>query len=648
MGGKVLKKWLALFLLPFVLMFTAQSVSAADDITGHYFEDNMRELISLGYLKGVVKDGQTYYEPDRDVTRAEFAAFLVRVLEAENLEVINPKNFSDVKQGAWYYGVVQQAAEMNVVNGTPDGKFNPNAPISREAMASMMNGAFEYKGIKLPEANLTFKDASNIQTWAELSVKRMVYADIIAGYEDNTFRPAEDASRGATSAFLVRMMADLKNPPPPPVPNFYLATVTSNATTKVREYETYDAAKAAATQSNHVVLKDEKVVYMKSGVVSPAQKSPLAATLYSTSGFGTSLYSLVAGTETEFLDAGESWVKVKFNNTIGYFKMGDVTLHPSVKVTGYSYYLAESGKLTHYTYNVNTGAYGAYWYGSSGSLPNGKYKSTDGHTMKSVTTGQIYDKYQYFNVMPLYTRTSYTAEQLNNFVKTNKPSTYGSTPLETMGQAFKNVEAKYNVNAMYLLAHAIHESAWGTSALARDKKNLFGLKAYDGTAYESGASFPTYEACLEELVTEYLIKPNSGYFMESWKANGEVLGNKELGMNVRYASDPYWGQKIAGYMYRADKFLGSKERNAHKIAVTLPAYTNVRSDTTATVNNKLYQIAKAGTPVLVLNQVASRTNEGNWLEIAPENLNGANYAKAYVYSDGYTYGTNMKLLPLAE
>ncbi|RZT21547.1 S-layer homology domain-containing protein [Fictibacillus sp. BK138] len=642
-----MKKWLALLLLPFVLFFSSNAANAADDITGHYFEQDMRELIDLGYLKGTIKDGQTFYEPDRNVTRAEFAAFLVRILEAQNLEVINPKSFSDVKEGAWYYRVVQQAAEMNIVNGNPDGTFKPDAPISREAMSAMMNSAFEYKGIKLPETELKFKDTSSISSWAVLSVKRMVAAGIVKGNDDNTFRPAENATRGVTSAFLVRMINELKTPPPPPpAPNFHLATVTADATTKVKEYETYDAAKAAATQSNHVVLKDNKVVYMKSGVVAPAQIHPLASVLYKTSGFGDHYFSLVAGTETEFLDAGETWVKVKFNNTIGYFKMNEATLHPTVKVKGASYYKAEGGKLTHYTYNVNTDTYGAFWFGSSGSMPDGKYSSKDGHSFSG--NGNTYNMYQYFNVMPLYTKTSYTAEQLNDFVKNNKPDfAANNTILENLGQAFKNVEAKYNVNAMYLLSHAIHESGWGTSPLAIDKKNLFGIKAYDGSAYESGDTYKSYEACIEVLVKEYLLDPTSSYFIQGWKANGEVVGDKELGMNVRYAADPYWGQKIAGYMYRIDKYLKGNERNKYGISVTLTDGVNVRNDASASAS-KLYSIPLEGTPVLVLNKVTSKTNEGTWLQIVPKNLNGANYEKTFVYSHGGPYGTLMRDLPLAK
>ena len=50
------------------------------------------------------------------------------------------------------------------------------------------------------------------------------------------------------------------------------------------------------------------------------------------------------------------------------------------------------------------------------------------------------------------------------------------SPLIGLGKKFKEVESKYNVNALFLYSLAIHESYYGTSALAKDKNNLFGLK----------------------------------------------------------------------------------------------------------------------------------------------------------------------------
>jgi hypothetical protein len=120
-------------------------------------------------------------------------------------------------------------------------------------------------------------------------------------------------------------------------------------------------------------------------------------------------------------------------------------------------------------------------------------------------------------------------------------------------------------------------------------------------------------------------------------------------MNVFYAADPYWGQKIAGHMHRMDVALGGKERNKYKIAVTLSASasTKVRSTPTVNSNNLIYELTKTGTPVAVLDTIATPT-EGTWLEVVPKNINGANFSNAYMYSHGASYGTNMKLIELAQ
>ena len=56
-------------------------------------------------------------------------------------------------------------------------------------------------------------------------------------------------------------------------------------------------------------------------------------------------------------------------------------------------------------------------------------------------------------------------------------------------QTFYNIEKKYNINGIFLASLAIHESAWGTSQISLDKKNLFGYGSYDATPYESSYEF---------------------------------------------------------------------------------------------------------------------------------------------------------------
>ena len=121
----------------------------------------------------------------------------------------------------------------------------------------------------------------------------------------------------------------------------------------------------------------------------------------------------------------------------------------------------------------------------------------------------------------------------------------------------KEVEEEYSVNALYLMAHAIHESAWGTSMIAFDKRNLFGYGAVDSDPYNGAYTYESFEDSIEDaakrITTNYL--PSNGAYY-----NGAFLGNKGAGMNVKYASDPYWGEKIAAHMYRADQYLGGFDR----------------------------------------------------------------------------------------
>ena len=117
---------------------------------------------------------------------------------------------------------------------------------------------------------------------------------------------------------------------------------------------------------------------------------------------------------------------------------------------------------------------------------------------------------------------------------------------------FYNMEKKYNVNGIFLASMAIHESGWGTSQIASDKKNLFGYGSYDETPYESSYDFNSFsegiETVAKSLVKYYLnpagTKIYDGETASAWYYNGPTLE----GVNQRYASDPDWHTKVYSYM----------------------------------------------------------------------------------------------------
>ncbi len=112
---------------------------------------------------------------------------------------------------------------------------------------------------------------------------------------------------------------------------------------------------------------------------------------------------------------------------------------------------------------------------------------------------------------------------------------------------FYNIEKEYNINGIFVASIGIHESAWGTSKLAKEKYNLFGYRAYDREPGKNAQNFENYEDCIETvakaLANNYLTETGKFY-------NGATLA----GVNTKYASDKDWSIKVFNYMeYLYDK-----------------------------------------------------------------------------------------------
>ena len=144
--------------------------------------------------------------------------------------------------------------------------------------------------------------------------------------------------------------------------------------------------------------------------------------------------------------------------------------------------------------------------------------------------------------------TNYSAEDLD---KVFSLLNIDNSLLENKGATFKEAEEHYHINALYLLAHSALESDWGRSNIAKDKNNFFGITAYDTTPYLSAKTFDDVDKGI--LGATKWIKEN---YIDRGRT---FLGNKASGMNVEYASDPYWGEKITSVMMKINEKLGGKD-----------------------------------------------------------------------------------------
>ena len=106
--------------------------------------------------------------------------------------------------------------------------------------------------------------------------------------------------------------------------------------------------------------------------------------------------------------------------------------------------------------------------------------------------------------------------------------------------------------SVFLASIGIHESAWGTSKIANDKNNLFGFTAYDSDPYNSATSFDNYENAInkvaEVLSTKYLHVAGTKISDELTATGTYFNGTSAKSVNVRYASDTGWADKVFNYM----------------------------------------------------------------------------------------------------
>jgi alpha-tubulin suppressor-like RCC1 family protein len=152
--------------------------------------------------------GDGCFAPNDKITRAEFATILAKMSE-EDLSKFTQTNFKDVKADDWFIKPVAWASKRGIAKGGTDGKYNPQANISRQEMAAMLCRYRENISKKaFPEKNqaIVFADQSKIADYAKESVAVMQKAGIICGRGNNLFAPLDGATRAETARMIAEMM----------------------------------------------------------------------------------------------------------------------------------------------------------------------------------------------------------------------------------------------------------------------------------------------------------------------------------------------------------------------------------------------------------------------------------------------------------
>ncbi|WP_424767687.1 S-layer homology domain-containing protein [Paenibacillus sp. sgz302251] len=181
------------------------STKTFSDVNMHWAKEDIELLASKLVVNGV---SDTSFAPNNNITRAEFAALLVRSLGLK--ANASAAAFQDVRSSDWFAGAVGAAVEAKLVAGFNDNSFKPNAPITREQMAVMVSNAIRAAG-KTADASASdalskFNDQASISSWAQAAVAQAVEANIITGMTDATFVPSANASRAQAVVMLKRLL----------------------------------------------------------------------------------------------------------------------------------------------------------------------------------------------------------------------------------------------------------------------------------------------------------------------------------------------------------------------------------------------------------------------------------------------------------
>lgn len=352
-------------------------------------------------------------------------------------------------------------------------------------------------------------------------------------------------------------------------------------------------------------------------------------------------------------------IRFMMSGVVGLVNAGEVEIVPWNRKFIINSYVVKNGELTHYICSKigvkgEGSVSGRVITKAPEELVEGKgYYSYDGHyfyedkaetdgfvTMindyKSGVRSNASNKivfYNYYQYLSHRSKSAYTAKDINSYIENvlgfkKKLSSFpAASSLESQlfgeGVSFVQYQNEFGANAMMMFGLARNESANGRSEISFDKKNLFGHAAYDSSPGASASGYISVSQSIYAHAKSYI---SQGYMDPRdylGRYNGGHFGDKASGMNVKYASDPYWGEKAAAYYYNFDKANGFEDLNKYTLAIkTTGNQINIYKEADANSTVLFTSASKHGNkyiptssyPVIVLDVVMGKDNQ-QWYKI---------------------------------
>ncbi|HZG86911.1 S-layer homology domain-containing protein [Paenibacillus sp.] len=194
---QAMRRWIALTLC-FAIAFGAApaAAGAARDTSGHWAEEILERWVSEGAIRGY---GDGSLRPDAPITRAETAALIQRKFGVPASARKEP--FVDLPVGSWQYEPIAAAVAQGFMKGYGDGRMKPDAAVSREELAVMIDGLLDLEPGWKTNA---FADDASLADWSRASIASVASHGMMVGYENGAFGPKRKVTRAEAVVTLDR------------------------------------------------------------------------------------------------------------------------------------------------------------------------------------------------------------------------------------------------------------------------------------------------------------------------------------------------------------------------------------------------------------------------------------------------------------
>ncbi|MGV0023412.1 S-layer homology domain-containing protein [Phormidesmis priestleyi] len=180
-------------------------VTSFSDVPSDYWASPyIAELTQRGILQGF-PDGT--FQPDKPVTRAEFAGLVSKAFEKAKTKQLLA--FEDLPANHWAKDAIDESIQTGFMNGYPGGVFRPDQPIPLSQLQVALATGLNLKPKSDPVQVLSkYQDAQEVPKWATNKVAAAVESGLVVDYPDaNKLTPDRGATRADAAALIYQALA---------------------------------------------------------------------------------------------------------------------------------------------------------------------------------------------------------------------------------------------------------------------------------------------------------------------------------------------------------------------------------------------------------------------------------------------------------